>query len=140
MLFRSDRRLRVDDLLDRLAQGMDESLAQRRRGLLGLEARLAPQNPFRRLAADRARLGDLTKALIRSGQNNLRQSRARFQALSGRLGDLSPLAVLNRGYALARHGPARKPLKSSAQTTPGESLNLLLAEGELDVVVKEVLK
>ncbi|MFH1134612.1 MAG: exodeoxyribonuclease VII large subunit [Pseudomonadota bacterium] len=136
----ADRRLRVDDFLARLSQGIEDSLTGRRRDLRGLEARLAPQNPFRRLASDRARLGDLTKALIRSEQNNFRRSRDRFQALTGRLGDLSPLAVLNRGYALARRGPDLKPLKSSAQTSPGESLNLLLAEGELDVVVKEVLK
>ena len=136
----ADHRLRVDDLTEKLYQGVDDSLAERRRTLKGLDARLAPQNPFRRLDADRTRLRDLTRALIRAGQAGLLQSRNRFQTAAGRLGDLSPLAVLNRGYALARGGPDRRPLKSSSQTTPGDSINLLLAEGELDVIVKEVLK
>lgn len=89
------------DLPPRLARGLRGTLA-RRRGVVEeslarlvrvLERRLAPS----RQAVDLA-MGRLEGGLARS----LERRRVRLSALSGRLHALSPLAILSRGYSVAR--------------------------------------
>ena len=48
---------------------------------------------------------------------------------------LSPLAVLDRGYAMVRAGDAI--VRDATQVTPGDRLNVHLARGVLDVVVEK---
>lgn len=63
--------------------------------------------------------------------------RERLQAVSGRLDALSPLAVLDRGYAVCRK-PGGGVVTSGSQVRVGDPLELLLHEGRLDVEVRAV--
>jgi exodeoxyribonuclease VII large subunit len=59
----------------------------------------------------------------------------RLAGAAGRLDALSPLAVLGRGYAIARRADG-SVVKAAASVAPGEPLELLLHEGSLQVEVK----
>ena len=135
----SDRRLRLDDLTESLIQETRLGLVEKRQAMREAQARLVPSGPQARLIVLRAGLTALTRDLVREGRSDLSRSRDRLAALAVRLGDLSPLAVLERGYALARKRPGLAAVRSSSQVSPGERLNLLLGRGELDVIVDEVL-
>ncbi|MEW5722899.1 MAG: exodeoxyribonuclease VII large subunit [Thermodesulfobacteriota bacterium] len=136
----TEQRLRVDDLTERLVNGTRRVLVERRLTLAAARARLAPAHPRLRLEALRSRLEALVRALVRAGRGPAAKARERLAALAGRLNGLSPLAVLERGYALARVGPDRKTLRSSAQVKKGDHIDLVLAGGELDVAVDEVIR
>ena len=82
----------------------------------------------------------LNRDLIRAGKRDLVRYREQLSHLAARLGNLSPLTVLERGFALVRRPQDMKTLRSSDEASPGQHLNLLLAKGELDVVVDEVIK
>ena len=69
----------------------------------------------------------LTDAPLRS---LLRESRARLDGAAARLESVSPLAVLQRGYALVSD-PAGHPLTSAAEVKPGARLRLRFADGEV---------
>ena len=56
----------------------------------------------------------------------------------GRLESLSPLAVLQRGYAICRDSRTGIILRNAADTEPGKSLAIRLHQGGLDCQVKEV--
>ena len=73
------------------------------------------------------RLGDVTGAV-------LSRHRQKFAALAASLDAMSPLAVLGRGYAVARdeHG---KILKSWRETAPGSRVSVTLGEGGFTAVV-----
>lgn len=135
----SDRRLLVDDLAEELILETRRALTDRGRDLRAVTARLSPVGQKARLETDRNRLSVLNRDLFRAGPGGPAARRDRLSGLVARLGDLSPLAVLKRGYALARKRPSLVPVRSSGDVSPGERLNLLLAEGELDVIVDEVL-
>jgi exodeoxyribonuclease VII large subunit len=62
-----------------------------------------------------------------------------LKLLAARLSDLSPLAVLQRGYAVVRRPVEKRVVRSSRNVRLGERLNVLLFEGELNVLVDEVV-
>lgn len=67
----------------------------------------------------------------------LQSSRSRFGNAMARLDTLSPLAVLKRGYSIARKVPSMAILKKSDEVTIGDRLNLKLFKGELGCRVEE---
>ena len=69
----------------------------------------------------------LTDAPLRAA---LREARARLDGVSGRLESVSPLAVLQRGYALVSDAGGH-PLTSAASVAPGARLRLRFADGEV---------
>ena len=60
----------------------------------------------------------------------LREAKARLEGVSGRLESVSPLAVLQRGYALVADA-AGHPLTAAAAVTPGTPLRIRFADGEV---------
>ena len=62
---------------------------------------------------------------------NLREARARLEGTAARLESVSPLAVLQRGYALVTD-PAGHPLTSAAAVKPGARLALRFADGSVN--------
>ena len=113
----------------RLARGLVGTVARRRAGLLdqraalqrSLERRMAPL----RQGVDRA-LADLDAALRRLTDRR----RSRVSALAGRLHALSPLAVLERGYSVARTDEGRV-LKRVEDFDPGAVFNLRVTDGDV---------
>ncbi|HEU4565438.1 MAG TPA: exodeoxyribonuclease VII large subunit [Gemmatimonadaceae bacterium] len=63
--------------------------------------------------------------------------RARLATVSARLDALSPLAVLSRGYSVAR-APGGGTLSVAAQFAPGDPFDLLLRDGRVRAVTEEV--
>jgi exodeoxyribonuclease VII large subunit len=57
--------------------------------------------------------------------------------LDKRLKDLSPLAILGRGYSIARRLPEKTVIRSTADTDAGDRIEVLLGEGELACRVEE---
>ena len=72
-------------------------------------------------------LGRLSDSPLRAA---LREARARLEGTGARLESVSPLAVLQRGYALVSD-PAGHPLTSAASVKPGARLKLRFADGEV---------
>ncbi len=72
-------------------------------------------------------LGRLSDAPLRA---SLRETRARLEGTAARLESVSPLAVLQRGYAVVSDAAGR-PLTSAAKVAPGARLRLRFADGEV---------
>jgi exodeoxyribonuclease VII large subunit len=72
-------------------------------------------------------LGRVTAAPVQAG---LREARARLEGCGARLESVSPLAVLQRGYALVTD-PSGHPLTSAASVRPGARLHVRFADGQV---------
>jgi exodeoxyribonuclease VII large subunit len=97
------------------------------------------QSPQRRAAALRDHLRISATRLRVAFQRQEERVRGRFQELAARLHGLSPLAVLGRGYSLARTLPEGKVVTNAEMLSPGDHLRLTFAKGEARVQVEEVL-
>jgi exodeoxyribonuclease VII large subunit len=67
----------------------------------------------------------------------LGERQSTLAASAGRLNALSPLATLERGYAVAR-GEDGATLTSAAQFAEGTSFTLRLRDGEIDATTRAV--
>jgi exodeoxyribonuclease VII large subunit len=110
---------------------LDELLAslERARGSLGRGARRSVERHGERLSASTARLRRATSLLVERRRAGLERSAARLQALS-------PLATLDRGYAIVRHEGA--VVRSAAALGSGDTVDIRLAEGGFSGTVDEV--
>jgi exodeoxyribonuclease VII large subunit len=94
--------------------------------------------PSARLAVQRARLGAAIRALVRVGAAPAERGRSRLAELAGRLDSLSPLGVLDRGYALVRRARDGAIPRTADQLERGERLAIRLAEAQLEAVVESI--
>jgi exodeoxyribonuclease VII large subunit len=131
------REQRIDDLGYRMEAAMRRRLRVPAARLSALGARLREQAPTARLAAAHRRLARADEALGRAGTRLMTARRTRLAKASTRLEALSPLAVLNRGYALVYREDGGL-LRSSAETRTGEQIRARLAEGTVTARVLEV--
>jgi exodeoxyribonuclease VII large subunit len=94
--------------------------------------------PSARLAVQRARLAAAIRALVRVGAAPAERGRSRLAELAGRLDSLSPLGVLDRGYALVRRARDGAIPRTADQLERGEQLVIRLAEAQLEAVVESI--
>ena len=90
-----------------------------------------------KIADCRERAGRAARDISTLATLDAERRRARVQGLAGRLNALSPLATLARGYAVAR-SPLGRTLTRTADFAPGDEFTLLLADGTIAAVAKDV--
>lgn len=95
--------------------------------LRGLQSRLR-RGLVKRVDNAKAELHWCASALRNRAARGIERRRARLGALAGSLNALSPLATLQRGYAVARH-PGGNALTSTAAFTPDMPFDLVLRDG-----------
>lgn len=148
----SERRCFLDPLvllgdfrqeLDRLSNSFDTSAHRqiylKRQKLLELSNRLAHCSPIAQLARWRERLSRYTDAFQRAVKLSLWKHEQKLKHLAGKLEALSPFAVLQRGYALVKDPRSGEVLTHISQFYVGQRVEVLFADGKLNVTVNEVV-
>jgi exodeoxyribonuclease VII large subunit len=132
----NQRQQKLDDLLHRLERAERQMLEQHRRRWEVAAAAVRHYDVRRMLAGIRQELDARVAAIVAATRTRLLQGRSRLDQLSGQLEALSPLAILERGYALVFDSSGRL-LKDSAQVKTGDEISARLARGTLSATVKK---
>ena len=131
-----DLRLRVDDISARLYRRMEQYIRVKRERLSWRAQRLNACNPQQSVRAYRDAVRRCMDSLILQQATQLNIKRMELQVLNGRLHALSPAAVLDRGFSIARLLPA-KTIITDARTVPkGKLIEVMLAKGSLTCLVE----
>ncbi|MGB8580621.1 MAG: exodeoxyribonuclease VII large subunit [Candidatus Sulfotelmatobacter sp.] len=128
------RQQKLDDLTYRLERGQRQTLEQLRRRWETVSATVRHYDLRRVLAGIRAELDAGTSAMASAMRNQLLQNKVRLERMGRALETLSPLAVLQRGYALI-FDAAGNLVKDAAQLNPGDAVRARLARGEIRAAV-----
>jgi exodeoxyribonuclease VII large subunit len=126
---------RFDDLRHRLALAANRRLRASASQLAVLTVRIERQNPAVRIALARRRLEAVGQSLSRLALSAVATRATRLDRATTRLAALSPLAVLNRGYALVYLADGTL-LRSAIDTRPGQTIRARLAHGSVTAEVK----
>lgn len=130
-------RERLLHLQRRLTAVLREQSQLRRSRLDRLHSRLLAQHPGHRLALLARRLAEQDQRLRRSMQHALDRQQLRLQHVARALHTVSPLATLERGYAIV-FDQAGKVVRSTAGVQIDEKLRARLSDGELLLRVEGV--
>lgn len=95
------------------------------------QRRLALAHPGNRLRQHAQRLDELERRLGAAFERRLQTVRARLEAAMRMLHTVSPLATLERGYAIATRAADGTVLTDAGQVAPGDGIELRLARGAL---------
>jgi exodeoxyribonuclease VII large subunit len=145
------RRLHPGAIMDQLRQEADELIS---RLVAVVNAKIAAQTAQRSLltlrlrhAAPAVRLERLQKQISGNVQSLSVEIRkiisglnTRTAVAAGSLNAVSPLATLERGYAVVRDSSSGQVSMDASALKPGDSVDIQLARGRLDATVNKVKK
>jgi exodeoxyribonuclease VII large subunit len=111
----------------RFAEQMLERVGER---LQMITHRLGRSHPGARLRQQAQRLDEMEMRLRRGWEARLTRSQQRLQLAQRGLDSISPLATLDRGYAIVT-GPGGGALQDAAEVRPGDIIEARLRQGSL---------
>jgi exodeoxyribonuclease VII large subunit len=126
---------RLDELEQRLARALRQILSDRRSALGDKRSRLWQLSPVAHLRGSAARHAALLARLRAAGLKQLHVARERLSPLVRTLNAVSPLATLERGYAIVST-EAGGILRSAADAAPGSVIEARLAIGKIRAKVE----
>jgi exodeoxyribonuclease VII large subunit len=130
------RQQRVDELSFALVAGYRDLLEQYRRRVDVAATRIRHYDVRLVLKGMKRALEASTRTLAEVGRRLLLERRGGLERMSARLEELSPLKVLDRGYALV-FDAAGNVVKDAEQVAAGDEIRARLARGEISAVVKK---
>ena len=129
------RQQKLDDLKNRLDRAERQIMEQHRRRLEVAAGAVRHYDVRRILAGIRQELDARVAGLASATRTALLQRTGRLNQLEGQLQALSPLAILDRGYALVFDSTGSL-LKDASRVKAGEEISARLAKGTLTATVK----
>jgi exodeoxyribonuclease VII large subunit len=123
--------LRVDDLVNRFHILTSWTLRRRRERSLHLGERLYLQNPVQRVGNLRLVISETTKRHVQMIRHSIEIQKQKTAGIFGKLGSLSPLSILQRGYSITRKLPSLQILRDAALVREGDKVEVKLHKGAL---------
>jgi len=121
---------------DRMARLAEDRLARARQALDAQAQRLERASPRNRINSARQRVDELLSRAQTRLRHELALRQERLGGLRARLESLSPLATLERGYALVRHRETGRLITRVGQVCRGDELGVRVSDGEFGVRVE----
>jgi len=132
----SQQTQRLDDLEQRMFRAQRQILADRRSALGERRSRLWQASPVTRVRSTAARQAALYARLRAAALARLHFARERLSPLVRTLNAVSPLATLDRGYAIVSH-VSGAIVRSAAEVSPGMPIEVRLAVGKIRAKVEQ---
>lgn len=121
----------------RLRLALTRQLESGRQRLDRVRASQPFQRPLDRIHQLRLRLDEVSRQLQRAGQQAIQERRLQQAAVAAALDALSPLAVLGRGYSVARRWPDGPVLRRAQEVAVGDKVEVRLSDGKLICAVEQ---
>src|SRR6202008_3454151 len=128
------RQQKVDDLTYRLTHGQGGLPETHRRRFDHLPAAVRHYDLRMVLSGIRKDLNAKMASMASAGRSLLQQKRARLERLTSQMEALSPVAILDRGYALV-FDASGKLVKDVTQVNEGDDISARLAQGKIIATV-----
>jgi exodeoxyribonuclease VII large subunit len=129
---------RVDELERQLYRKVKHGYRNIQLLLVQHQSAIWEANPLSTIQREQGRLTELNRHMVQGMQNSILLGRHQLKLSISQLHQLSPLAVLARGYAIVKDLRSGKVLKKSTDTMVGADVHATLSEGELVCRVQKI--
>jgi exodeoxyribonuclease VII large subunit len=126
----------LDNLTSRLHQAALQRTSTAGAHLAALTKELELKSPIRELHSRRTKLNFISHNLLVEGRRKMERKKTRLESATERLKLVSPLGILERGYAVVTNSEGRL-IRASDQLSIGEVFKVRLAKGELTAKVSD---
>jgi exodeoxyribonuclease VII large subunit len=130
---------RVDELTGRLCQALDELSSTMKQHLRDCHHDLLSHSPLYFVKHGLTLIPQLVTRLHRQMKSVTLHRRQRVQQVVAELNNLSPLAILGRGYSILYNLGTGQIIRRAQDVRIGDELKARLASGRLGCVVKDVI-
>lgn len=128
----------VNSLATRIARLGQRTVEDRGQTLDWLSRRLLQTSPTAILERSATRLANLQQRLNAASRRTVAAFQHRLELAMRGLHSVSPLATLDRGYAIVTSADTGKVLLAAGDVSPGDSVRARLASGELIATVDSI--
>ncbi|UCH91055.1 MAG: exodeoxyribonuclease VII large subunit [Nitrospirota bacterium] len=129
---------RVDELERQLYRNIKLGCRNIQLLLLQHQSAIWEANPLSKIQREQGRLTELNRHMVQGVQNSILLGRHQLKLSTSQLHQLSPLAVLARGYGIVKDLRSGKVLKKSTDTMVGAEVQATLSKGELICKVQQI--
>ncbi len=133
-----DRAQTLDYIVRRMTAGICQQIASNSQDVALLRNALVQQSPAVRVERSIGRLRNLRQRLTTTGRQAISGVEHRLQLAMRALHAVSPLATLDRGYAVVMDTDSGKALTDASTVRTGSSIRARLSSGELLATVTEI--
>jgi exodeoxyribonuclease VII large subunit len=135
----ADQRMRLDDLSSRLAYTLQQGLIRKMERCKLQQGSLLLLHPGKRVIEYSHQVTHFWRRLTVTMQKEIRLSRQSMEGVMGKLFTLSPLAVLERGYSIARILPSRQIIRQVDDLKVNDRVNVKIHRGEFTARVEGIV-
>ena len=129
---------RMDSYNERLASSLIRAVERKREQLEALVDREPLRNPMAAILKHRELVEEYKSDLLESIKGVIKDKKAELIILSEKLGALSPLSVLSRGYAIVERDSTA--VKAVADISVGDGVIIKFTDGAAHAVVDGITK
>jgi len=126
-----DFRLKIDDYINRLLKSIYNITNKRRDQLIWMTKSLYANSPYKHIDNLNITLKRLNHNLLLFIDIYIQNRRSITIVLASRLNDLSPVAILDRGYSITRTIPDAVVVRDPKIVNLGQKLEVMLSKGSL---------
>lgn len=131
---------KVDSLIKSLRLSLDNAVSAYEDRLTGIFESHAFRYPYENIERYGQEVDDLCRRRDSHFSHSVEIRTERLSSLTGKLGALSPLSVLKRGYSITLYGAKGRILRDVKGIKTGDIIETRLAAGRLTSEVKEIVK
>jgi exodeoxyribonuclease VII large subunit len=135
----SDSWMRLDELNGRLIRAMDLVLSEQKARISSEGRSLLLYSPGKMVSTLVQTIALRRQIFEHMIDKYIKRTQTTLNVLEGKIKELGPYSVLKRGYSITRKLPDKTALRSAAGIMAGDSVNVVLAEGEIDCIVEKVI-
>ncbi len=128
---------RLDEIETRLIQGIQRCIKDRQHNIEKLIKDVNSCNPQNKILLNRQKMDAMKNSLHKNFFHLVELKKAGFHSLIAMLDNLSPLAILSRGYSITYKLPERVIIKSSVDVQHGDKVEVRLHDGAISCTVEE---
>ncbi len=136
----ADILLRLDEIYNRLLKTEKIYIDDNLKHLMAVNETLMLNSPLHYITMLSQELTFYNRSLTQAFTGYLDRKKEGIRSIKDKLDSLSPLSILQRGYSITRKLPEMNIIKDSKQVKTGDGVNILLARGTIEGLVKKTEK
>ncbi len=129
---------KTDEYTFKFISLIERQLTQNKHSLSELLFRLNQHNPIQRITQHKQRLNNVESQLTHIMKYQLNSVAQRLMSLQQQINIISPIATLERGYAIVIEKQNGNIVRQSSGLNQGDILNIRLAKGNIDTSVTNI--